>query len=287
VRTLSLYDRRVNRHAWWLVALTFCPARPAEAICGFVPEVSVLPFRGLAAPTNTHVWLRLRSDFRSTGIACGQHPSPECQRARRTFELRTAPTSAARPLVVSSTTSEIVSGDSTFIELTPREPLRPSTAYEVWTIDDRGKAEPLVLGAFTTGDRTDDSAPEWAGITGAAMFHAPPPGKISLSGECGQARLLLDLAVPTDDPTPPSALRAAIWVTSPKSAIDYSKPPQVYEPLDYSSNPVRSIADVIAGNADGYDDDLPIVDGKSPLRIGVRIVDLAGNASTPSETVVR
>lgn len=266
-----------------LAAAIAWPASDADAICGVLPEVSVWPSRAFPAPVDTHVFLSLDAGFSSGGVGCGSEQSEACTHADTAFELRSAPSEAMERVVVPLTSRGSVSGLTAFLELTPDAPLDPNRWYEVWRVDRNHRTPALVLGRFATGSRTDAGAPDWQGILKASMYKAPPPGRIRLVDECGEPRLSLSFAAPTDAVTPAHALLAAIWITSPRQAIDYTTPPLVYERLVVDG----SMAYVSAGNADhGEDDDLPIIDGKSPFRVGVRIVNLAGHASSPSEIVL-
>lgn len=284
---VSRYALVVNRAVLGLGLLaTMAVETSASAICGQLPEVTVLPHRGIDAPLDTHVWLELRSDWRTTGIGCDtEHPSDACIHADNVFQLRTAPSPGGRPQVVTVDRKEITSGAFTFIELVPRDALAPKTHYEVWSVDRKRKAESRVVGAFTTGTAVDDRAPEWLGITSVSMLPPVPAGTIYLAAECGDPRLSFEIAVPSDEQTPKSAMRAALWIVPAASKIDYDAAPTVLEPIDFFAS--KTGATILAGSTEEYFDDLPSVDGKTPLRIGIRILDLAGNASPPSEIIAR
>jgi hypothetical protein len=234
----------------------------AGAICGRAPPVHVWP-HGKTAPTNARIAMTMPKDFR----------------AGSALSLRTAPVRGAPSRTTIATRNRTwITSDFERAELVPSSALAPRTAYEVWTA--RGE----ILGVFTTGDGTDITPPSWVGVKAVRFYRtAPRPGIVTLSMECGSPRLVLDSDTPaSDDQTAASDILYALWAEPLGTKLDYTKPP-------------RSI--VVAGPAfgrgftlyfgnDSYDDDIDLPRA-NVLTIGVRAIDLAGNASAPSELTAR
>ena len=74
-----------------------------------------------------------------------------------------------------------------------------------------------------------------------------------------------------------------MWKAAPGVAIDYRTPPVLFAAAELDGAAGARIA---LGNTDSGDSDF-VGDGGRPMKLGVRAVDLAGNASAPSEIVVR
>lgn len=180
------------------------------------------------------------------------------------------------------------------VELTVGSPLMPRTAYEVWS------SRRELLGSFKTGPIADTTPPQWIGIKSARAWSAPPPKMmngqkvISLDPECGAALLSLETdALATDDLTSPDAIRYAVWAEPAKtrSKIDYETPPRGWVVVSktqprLAAAPGTSPTYTLAyGNSEDDVNDIELPTGR-PLVIGVRAIDLAGNASAPSERTV-
>lgn len=270
----------MRRHALSIGAAAALVAAPhvAGAICGLSPPVHTLPRRGVAAPLNAHVVVSRPSA--SSGYEVTLTTAPARGAAER-----------ARIAVKRS-----VDANHAFehVELVPAAPLLPRTAYEVWG----GGA---IVGAFTTGDATDTSAPTWAGARGGKAYVPPKANAqrttsrvIRLAEECGEPYVEIESIAPAaDDQTPENDIRYALWAGDPKAALDYGKPPFGWCTIDVAAqrsstlNGRQPIFVLRYGNTEGLDDDLRELPPMRPLLVGVRAIDLAGNASAPSELVVK
>ncbi len=267
------------------------PAASASGICGRDVAVMVLPNRGVDAPLNTHVFVRLPSDWRTKGFCSGDEPLDRCVGADLKIVLRTAPEIGKTRSTIAVDQRESISGISTTIELVPKAPLSPKTAYEVWSDDRHGRSRPRILGAFTTGTLSDTVVPVWTGLTTAALHHPPPrrPGVIVLTDECGAPKITLETTEPTGGGPSLGPLRAAIWIVGAKETLDYTKPPRVYESITTEQARIGSSprTKIEIGSTEPDFDDLGLSIDGGPLRVGVKIVDLAGHMSAPSELIAR
>lgn len=144
--------------------------------------------------------------------------------------------------------------------------LDPSTNYELLSGD-------RILGVFTTGTLADSAPPSWPGITKAF-----PPAKPSkgVQVECAVSTLRLEgAAAASDDLTSRGDIRYALWLGK---SIDYTAPPQTWTtiPNDWRSEKTFTLVYPM--------DDLP---KERPLLIGVKAIDLAGNATPASELTLK
>jgi len=141
----------------------------------------------------------------------------------------------------------------------------------VWMIIGDGK--PAVVGGFTTGTARDDAAPTWAGMTGASWKTLP-----ATPGTCqtGRAHVVLE-HTPAKDGEGDRVLYG-IWTAEPSAKIDYAIPPRAYA-VDWNGRLALGPASTCVPSSV----DLPAAGG---LRLGVKAIDRAGNASAASEQKV-
>lgn len=262
-----------------LLATLLSSSRSAWAICGRLPGAAVLPSRRAPAPLNTHVFVTLAA---ATDGRCAEGvPAEVCANASWDLELRTAPARGAPAHRLTTTKTSFVAGLDEHFELVPEQRLAARTGHEVWLVDRTHAVAPRILGAFVTGDAADQEVPKGASLFQAILLRLAR-GMVLLDGECGSTKLTLFLSgTPSDDATPPAQLLAAIWIAKPGAKIDYSRPPTTLQRIDVG--PLLPHPTILAGNT--YYDDLPSVDGSQPIKVGLRLIDLAGNRSEPTEMV--
>jgi hypothetical protein len=221
----------------------------AHAICGRTPPMFVSPHRGVAVPTNAQLVLS----------------APVTWRGDSKLTLVTAP--GQRHTAVALTERAWITGKIQRFELLPSAPLSPSTAYELRTT--RGE----IVAVFTTSVLADTRPPTWTGVR-SGVVRRFDPRVIGL--ECGSPEITLSgESAASDDQTTRDDIRYAAWFGKPSTPIDYTAPPVTWT---RASPDIRFSLQF--GNTEDSDFDLP---PQRPLRIGVKAVDFAGNASAPSE----
>ena len=264
-----------------VAALSVATPHDAVAICGRGPDVGVLPTLAMLGPSNTHVWIRLPAGWETRGICASR---ADCPGGAFELSLRRAPVAGRPPLAIPVTTAHSRAGAFATEELVPAAPLEEGT-YEVWCVDRRNAARGRIVAVFRVGGEDDRTAPLWPGVK-SAWYVRPPAsrgGVIMLPGECGDPLVVLDVARAHDEGTRDEGIRYAVWKAAPGAAIDYRAPPLLFAAAELEG---ASGARIALGNTDSGDSDFT-GDGGRPMKLGVRAVDLAGNASVPSEIVVR
>ncbi len=259
----------------------------ARAICGRPPVAYVSPEPGAPAPLNVHVRVQLHKEWRTSGICAVDDEGRErCPPGKFDFALVQAPGPGASAGEVPIVRRPSLSNEIATVELVPLAPLAPRTRYEVLYIDRGGAVATRILGTFVTGDARDDTPPQWSGVTrGTFTGHAlgARGGVIVIRAECSSPSVLLAGAGPaTDDATPASSLRYAIWMDDGHGPIDYASPPLVYE---RGAAGGRTGFFVEHGGSEVEDSFAP-PKGRPRATFGVRAVDWAGNMSAPSEVRV-
>lgn len=148
--------------------------------------------------------------------------------------------------------------------------LEPDTSYELRDDADR------VVGVFTTGSLADTAPPTWPGVTKAVT--PKPPAKSADEGgplECSAPTLRLEGEMAaTDDLTARTDIRYALWLGE---TLDYDQPPVTWTTVPDNWREATSFTLT-------YGLELP---KERPLKLGVRAIDLAGNASPPSELTLK
>jgi hypothetical protein len=258
-------------------ALLVALPHAARAICGQPPPAVVSPHRGDTAPLNANVVMTMPSDWR----------------AKSALTIKTAPAPGKPRVAVAAKERAWVTVTVERVELVPEAALSPSTAYEVWNA--RGE----ILGAFRTGTTADTTAPTWGGLKSGHTYRITPISNvgghkvITIDMECGEG--LLDLfmdAYAEDDQTPASSVRYALWAAAPPRAIDYTTPPLGWLTISPEQQklamrpgtPPSYMLDY--GTTESYSNDV-VLPAIRPLKVGVRAIDLAGNATAPSELTVK
>lgn len=266
-------------------------ARDAGAICGRAADASMMPPPiAVRAPINAQITLSLPSSWR-TQTLCADEPS-KCVAGSFELALRAAPGDRATgvaPAAIDAAVTESMLGAIATVVMKPRAPLAPRTRYEVVRSDKSGKVPLLVFGTFTTGDTTDDKAPAWSGIASHRVGSTGPTknkGVVTIAVECAANALDVVGAVATDESAPASALRYAVWIVDEGRAIDYASTPLAI--LEGRVEPKRGggaeVAVTVPLDRDGR---LALPNGKKTAKVGMRAIDLAGNASASSEITVK
>jgi len=182
------------------------------------------------------------------------------------------------------------------VELVPRELLARHRRFEIMLSASNGP--PRSIGTFNVGAEIDARAPVWKGLTRAEILGRRPQssgkdaGGVIVESSASRDRPWLIAEAPaatdgaTTGSTPAAAMAYGLWVAStPGATIDYTRPP-----VSYVS---RRKGVILAGRDAAYPENdlcdlplLPLPSGQTTLRVGIRAVDWAGNASPPSEVTV-
>jgi hypothetical protein len=149
-----------------------------------------------------------------------------------------------------------------------------------------------IVGAFTAGETSDTTPPAWSGVASGSLVTRWRGGMINgvfqLAPECGDDLVSLTAATSAhDDATKDEQLVYAIWAEPPTKLIDYTTPPRSFVAFDASMmmQGARGPMHLGFGNTE-YMNDLDLPKAR-PLRVGVRVLDLAGNATPPSELTLK
>lgn len=265
-------------------------ALDADAICGRAADASMVPPPiAVRAPLNAQITLSLPSSWR-TRTFCDDALSTTCSSGSFELALRIAPgdhATGAAPQIVDASLTESTLGAIATVVMKPRTPLTARTRYEVVRTDKAGKVPILVVGTFTTGDATDDRAPAWSGITRHRVSSTEPiKGVVSIAEECGENAIELEGMAAEDEGTPATALRYAVWIGDQGKAIDYTASPLAI--LEGKAWPKHGGGNALVVTVPlERDGKLALPNGKKTAKIGLRAIDLAGNASAPSEIAVK
>ncbi len=276
------------------VAISLFGVTEAKAwTCGAEPDGFVLPPPTVAAPLNVRPVVRLK--YWPTVKTC---PSTQpCSADAATMELWSAPRRGApRVQIPADVTSARSDGVVTFV-IRPKAPLEPLRRYEV-----RGRPDTTfpskLLGTFRTGDLFDRKAPAWHGMTRADLHPLLPPAQPKRQGGVvvipfgpQQTTPYVEVFGPVavDDQAAPGSLTYGLWVAKAGEKIDYTVVPAGFFRQDSS----------VAGTASGTMDRLFVAGAQNEcfvptlelpqsgkVTVGVRAVDLAGNQSEGSETIL-
>jgi hypothetical protein len=185
-------------------------------------------------------------------------------------------------LEVVATEQRVIGTDrERMLEIWPVAPLAPNAFYVVAR---KGEAEdatspggfPSLHADFKTSGQTDTTPPSWSGASAARYLATGMTGQHS-SCSVSEPVIEIDAAEPKDDDTPASALVLGVWVAGPTGAFDYAAAPAV-------------ITRIHAGHAylgrTSYCRESDFPAKKAAQKLGLRALDLAGNASAPSEVTV-
>jgi hypothetical protein len=189
------------------------------------------------------------------------------------------------PLTVSETQIHIDAYDT--LVLTPVSPLAKNTEYELVLL--RGERT-LPYAKLKTTDGTDTSAPIWEGKLEAR--YDPPDGcKVGCQERRG-ARITVTAPVPKDDRS--GADLIGVWIGA---SLDYDKPASGYLAIDERNTGSLGLGSlgggepkitlVLGGEGPCHRPNLKLPVGTKQLRIGMKLIDRAGNASLPREVLVK
>jgi hypothetical protein len=172
------------------------------------------------------------------------------------------------------------------LELVPRGGLAPDTAYRAVVV--RGERV-LELETFRTGRGRDTTPPAWVGIRAAR--HVPPTSCSLACNDRRDASIEVVTDPPADDRAGAELL--AVWMAKGGGAIDYKRPPLGHvraerRPAGGIAFGTRSDEIVLTLGGDGpcRTPSVEIPRGARRVRVGMRPIDLAGNAGAVSEAVV-
>ncbi len=158
--------------------------------------------------------------------------------------------------------------DLRWIQLTPKAALSAATRYSVH-VSVAGKDS--LLGQIVTGDAADRTPPTFAGVTKAEVVtDKPNPGRCTT----GQAYVALTVGAAADDATPPQDLRYQVWLADDRGAVDYAKPP--------TATVAARGGELLLGHPSICSAASFVLPDRPSFKLGVKAIDLAGNASEPS-----
>jgi hypothetical protein len=230
------------------LAFGLAGARPADACSCLGPATLVLPAG--TAPTNTHVF-----------VWWSRYGDP-----RQAVELRVAGGKKA----VAVDIKQHPAGDYELVELVPKASLRGNTQYVI--VDGGGKE----LGRFKTTAGANREPLIWHGVAKATTERYARGG----GGSCITRRTFAKLAMAESDPPPPAGTRLiyAVWAADATGKLDYKKPPLTYA--------VDDPDELLLGSPSICRPDNVRFPDVQTLKLGVKIIDTAGNASPPSEVTL-
>lgn len=154
---------------------------------------------------------------------------------------------------------ESFTGDTGSYALIPEGHLNSRTRYRVFDSDG------VQLSTFVTGESVDTTAPTGQAVKAATL---------------GPKRLRLESGDVADDQTPRASLLFLLWTPQQGNRIDFQSVPTTYFLAE------GSVATLGTALADCKPNTLSLPAERSTWRIGVRVVDLAGNLGLPSELTV-
>jgi hypothetical protein len=248
------------------------------------PGPFVLPLPTVAAPVNARPVVRLRLHDED-----GSCPDAVCAEDVERIVLVEAPHRQRSPHEINVNITTATSGRTRTFYLAPSRKLSRETRYELRAVVSAldGQARPTtLLGSFRTGSLEDSKPPE-AGVFDPIVVHPyrVPKGIIVLSNGPAQTESYAEVfgTPASDDQATGAALLYAVWSAPTGSEIDYARPPRGLfrpEPLFQQVTP-RKLFDLGAESVCSVSSfDLPEWGG---LTVGIRPIDLAGNAGAVSE----
>jgi hypothetical protein len=223
------------------------------------PCVELVPMRVLpasaSAPINTHVWVH----------------APPMQLHGNQMRLGATPFDAEIVLreVAPSVRNHAVTVRECpykFLDVAPLAPLPMNARFEVWMAPaspEPTAPPPTLLASFATGDARDDAPPSRPAVTSAYFT------KESIRTSCGTT-----FPVTLVGARPPPDTLYAVWA-APASG-----------PIAWDAPPIAVLGGMVLDTHATCMANYPAWAQSSP-RLGVRAIDLAGNASEPVEISVR
>ena len=242
------------------------------------------------APTNTHFFLFAPPDWNQR--VCDGRWKPRCRNGSfslKLFESRTRE-NLGRPRHVAAEARVHETKRSSVIELVPRAALAPKRRYEAWLVERGNKNGARLVGTFRVGPKADLTAPSWSGIKRAVYQPAVPPPPLLPNHPSGRRVVTITSwfneksGLQIYGPPASGADLVAVWAGDPGKPIDYSKPPATYESYRGNGNTIPLVD--LGFTSDCADSTFEVPD-RDAIRIGLKFIDLAGNASAPSEIDVK
>lgn len=243
-----------------LFAITAIVARPDEAAaCSCMgPRISISP-SGTGAPINSTivVWLPNEDPEREVVLSLRKKSNGE---------------------TIAVDYKSLGSGEVKVVEMTPRSKLDPNTAYEIVRTDRQADVRgdrytDRAIGELTTGMRElAATAPAFKGLAKTGYYR---DRKVCCNCSTGDPYAVLDLAEPVDDKK--QDVRFGIWLAGADGKIDYQRPPITY---------TRGTRGLWLGHPSTCAPANFTFPKHKALKLGVKLFDLAGNASTPRELVL-
>lgn len=256
-------------------------ANTATAICGRPADVSFVPYGDNIAPLNAHARVTLSSSWRTLPIECSGPvgaPASTCTPRRMRLVLRTAPVAGKHRKDIETDLRESLSAEIATVELVPRTLLAAHTRYDVWHEAEGGDTPRRVVATFVTSDITDLVPPSFRGIKAAH--------RVTSALECESDGIVVSVWAATDSVTPAAQLRYGVWIPKGDAAIDYNAPPTVIVAADDVLARIPDPSTVQLSLGAGALPDFVVPRGVRTLRLGIRALDLAGNASPASHTMM-
>lgn len=276
-------------------------AEAAAWQCYPEPAELVSPSSQVKAPRNTHVRVRLRHGPMRGDEKPQPCDGPLCDAPG--FGLAIRP--AGHPdRAVPFAETKLVSGEVAIFDLRPLTALEAETRYEVYRTDLGGR-DVRLLATFTTHERSDEVAPVFAPLTGVVFHPFPVPrAPATAARRTGRKVVVLDFfeqfapyvafegPAASDEGTRRSDLAFFVWSVaatpagSPQPAtIDYTRPPEAILSVPELFRETERKEALFFWGSQGicYLDTLTAARPRGVRRVGVRVVDLAGNQSQAQE----
>jgi len=240
----------------WTLMLTFMIAIVARAedahacSCG-MPRITISP-DGVDAPINTTIVVWIPS-YVSKGSEVALSLRKKVSGDTITVDYR-----------------NIGSAATTVIELMPKTKLAANSEYEIVRND---LDAPQVVGSFTTGTREVTGTPAWKGIAKANYYKAVPVCCMCMTADPYAEIVFKE---PLDDKKA-TQYRVAIWMAGADGKIDYRKSPVTYDTADST---------MWLGHPSTCSPANFLFPKQKALKLGFKLVDLAGNASSAAEVTL-
>jgi hypothetical protein len=157
------------------------------------------------------------------------------------------------------------------VEMIPRAKLDPDTTYEVVMV--KGAAAPSPVGAFATGKLPLHGVPQFKGIARASYYKAVPVCCMCMTD---QPYAQIELKDSIDDDQRAN-FRLGVWMADANGKIDYTRAPDTWQ---------SGSTHLFLGNPSTCSPANFAFPLRKALKLGIKLVDLAGNASAPSEVTL-
>jgi hypothetical protein len=190
-----------------------------------------------------------------------------------------------QPIAVTSTPLHLGTHDT--LVLTPTAPLAANTEYDLVML--RGE-NAVPYAKFVTSEGIDATAPTWTGDL-VGTFVPADTCRVDCNERRG-ARVEITAPIPADDRS--GAELVEVWVTS-GARIDYTKPAtaNVLVNADEGTGDIAlgavapHVTIVVGGAGPCKQQSIALPRGATQVRIGMKVIDRAGNASEPRELDVK